>query len=58
MMDSMPYFLTNEQWYEIPDGDEIFFDDGRGYHIKDSAPKEAKESYEEFYSCQKNELLI
>lgn len=57
-MDSMPYFLTNEQWYETPDGDEIFFDDGRGYHIKDSAPQEAKESYEEFYSCQENELLI
>ena len=26
-----------------------FFEDGRGYHIKDDAPEEAKKSYEEFY---------
>lgn len=26
-----------------------FFEDGRGYHIKDDAPQEAKDSYDEFY---------
>lgn len=38
-----PYFMTNEDWY--------YFDAGEGiYKIKDSAPKEAKESYKEFYA--------
>ena len=29
--------------------DDDFFDDGRGYHIKDNAPQKAKDSYYEFY---------
>ena len=30
--------------------DDFFFDDGRGYHIKDDAPEEAKQSYIDFYA--------
>ena len=36
-----PYFLTNLYWYTTPEDEGIdyfFFDDGRGYHIKDDAP--------------------
>lgn len=46
------YFLSNRDWYTTPEDegiDDVFFDDGRGYHIKDDAPEEAKKSYEEFY---------
>lgn len=47
-----PYFLSNRDWYITPEDegiDDFFFEDGRGYHIKDDAPEEAKQSYEEFY---------
>ena len=41
-----PYFMTNEDWY--------YFDANEGiYKIQDSAPKKAKESYEEFYEILK-----
>lgn len=46
------YFLSNRDWYTTPEDegiDDFFFEDGRGYHIKDDAPEEAKKSYEEFY---------
>lgn len=52
-MQTMPYFLENEEWYTTPADEgleDAFFEDGRGYHIKDDAPDEAKKSYEEFYS--------
>ncbi len=48
----MPLFLTNRNWYTAPGDeglDDDFFDDGRGYHIKDNAPQKAKDSYYEFY---------
>ena len=47
-----PYFLSNRDWYTTPEDegiDDFFFEDGRGYHIKDDAPEEAKKSYEELY---------
>lgn len=50
-----PYFLTNRDWYTTPEDegiDDFFFDDGRGYHIKDDAPEEAKQSYAEFYDTK------
>ena len=50
--DKPPYFMTNREWYVTPEdegSDDIFFDDDRGYHIRDDAPEEAKRSYEEFY---------
>ena len=49
----MPFFMTNRDWYTTPrdEGiDETFYEDGRGYHIRDDAPQEAKDSYEEFYA--------
>ena len=45
-----PYFLSNRDWYTTPEDegiDDFFFDDDRGYHIKDDAPEEAKKSYED-----------
>ncbi len=47
------YFLKDRSWYTTPEDegiDDFFFPDGRGYHIKDDAPEEAKKNYEEFYS--------
>lgn len=38
----MPYFMTNEDWYYYDDEEEIF-------KLTDKAPKEAIESYIEFY---------
>ena len=52
-----PYFLSNRDWYTTPEDegiDDFFFDDDRGYHIKDDAPEEAKKSYEEF--CGKYDM--
>lgn len=50
----MPYFLTNEEWYE----EDITFSssDGRGYHLTDKAPQEAIESYNEFYKEEEVEI--
>ncbi len=51
-MKTEPLFLQNKDWYTTPEGEGIdftFFEDGRGYHIKDDAPQEAKDSYDEFY---------
>lgn len=47
-----PYFMQNRSWYKTPEDEgrpDMFFEDGRGYHICDNAPKEAKASYREFY---------
>lgn len=52
-MKSEPLFLKNKKWYITPEDiglDDMFFEDGRGYHIKDSAPQKVKDSYEEFYN--------
>ena len=55
-----PYFLSNRDWYTTPEDegiDDFFFDDGRGYHIKDDAPEEAKRSYEELYDMLDGNFL-
>lgn len=56
MLREMPYFMENEDWYETPpeSSDSPWFSDGRGYHIKDSAPEKAKKSYEEYYRKEKD----
>lgn len=49
-----PYFLENEEWYTV---DEDFSaEDGRGYHLTEKAPKEAVESYAEFYGDKTVEI--
>lgn len=53
MFAKRPLFLENRDWYAIPEDEglnDMFFPDGRGYHIRDDAPDEAKRSYEEYYS--------
>ncbi len=48
-----PLFLKNREWYVVPEDeglDEMFFPDGRGYHIRDDAPDEVKRSYDAFYN--------
>lgn len=53
MFAEMPLFLKNREWYTTPQDeglDDMFFPDGRGYHIRDDAPEEAKRSYEELYN--------
>lgn len=53
LKDETPLFLTNRNWYITPEDegiDWIFFDDGRGYHIKDDAPEEVKKSYYDWYA--------
>ena len=53
----MPQFLQNENWYTTPKEEGIdsdFFEDGRGYHIRDDAPQEAKDSYNKFFSAIEN----
>lgn len=41
-MQDMPYFMENEEWY--------YFDyEKKRYMLTDKAPKEAIESYEDFY---------
>ena len=55
------YFLKDRSWYTTPEDegiDDFFFPDGRGYHIKDDAPEEAKKNYEEFYAFQESGFLI
>lgn len=39
-----PYFLENEEWYEINDGE------GRGYILTDKAPQKAIDSYNQYYA--------
>lgn len=51
-MQLRPYFMQNEEWYVTPEKegiDDLFYDDGRGYHLTDKAPQEAIDSYNEFY---------
>ena len=53
MIREEPYFMSNRNWYTTPEdfgSDDVFFEDGRGYHICDDAPEEAKRSYAEFYA--------
>lgn len=49
-MQAEPLFLKNPDWYVTPEGDDLFFEDGRGYHLAPGAPKEAVDSYNEFYN--------
>ena len=42
MLQTMPYFMTNEEWYYHDDKENK-------YYLTDKAPKEAIESYNEFY---------
>jgi hypothetical protein len=43
-----PYFMSNKEWY--------YFDEEEFcYKLTDKAPKEAVESYEEFYRLLNNE---
>lgn len=41
-METRPYFMTNDEWFYF-DSDEWL------YKLTDKAPKEAIESYKEFY---------
>ena len=55
-----PFFLSNRDWYTTPEDegiDDFFFDDGRGYHINDDAPEEAKQSYEELYDLLESNII-
>ena len=46
-----PYFMSNPEWYEKADifDRDNWPEDDRGYHLTDKAPKEAVDSYNEFY---------
>lgn len=48
-IDEKPLFLTNEEWYITPE-DDMWFEDGRGYHLADNVPQEVVDSYNEFYA--------
>ena len=50
-MKTMPYFMTNEEWYVLDPND-----DDRGYKLTDKAPQEAIDSYNDFYSTTKPEF--
>ena len=43
-MRTMPFFLTNEEWYTLDLDDEE-----RGYRLTEKAPQEAIDSYNELY---------
>ena len=52
MLSDMSKFMKFREWYTTPleDGlEEAFYPDGRGYHLKEVAPKEARLAYEEMY---------
>ena len=47
-----PYFLSNRDWYTTPEDegiDDFFFEDGRGYHIKDG--KKQKRVMKNYMTC-------
>ncbi|WP_251178077.1 hypothetical protein [Adlercreutzia agrestimuris] len=49
----IPLFMENENWFTTPQKEgieDVFFEDGRGYHLTDEAPQEAIDSYNEFYA--------
>lgn len=56
----IPYFMENNDWYETPleSSESSWFPDGRGYHIKGSAPKKAKKSYEEYYRRDSVDIIL
>ena len=46
-------FMDYMEWYTTPQDEgleDYVFPDGRGYHLKDGAPEEAKKAYEELYA--------
>lgn len=47
MLLDMPYFMTNEEWY-------IKSEEKGMYLLTEKAPKEAQESYKEFYEALYN----
>lgn len=50
MKQDIPYFMNNPDWY--------YFDDKAFcYKLTDKAPKEAKDSYNEFYSDERSKTL-
>lgn len=52
----IPYFMTNEEWYERVDVfSETVPDDDRGYVLTDKAPQEAIDSYNAFYELLDDE---
>ncbi|WP_148362927.1 hypothetical protein [Olsenella massiliensis] len=58
-MDTMvPYFMTNPDWYTVIGLGKAFPDDGRGYHLTDSAPEDAVKSYEDYYSIVESDIQI
>lgn len=57
MLREMPYFMENEDWYETPSesSSSPWFSDGRGYHIKDSAPEKQRKVMRSFILVKKME---
>lgn len=56
---NIPYFLTNKEWYteeEVPLKDFLNREfEERIYQLTEKAPKEAIESYNEYYSTKVDE---
>ena len=54
-----PYFLKNEEWYVEHKGLPRFLGGNidRRYTLTDKAPKEAVESYNEYYKNDKGYIL-
>lgn len=45
-------FMDYMEWYTTPQDeglDAYVYPDGRGYHLKDGAPEEARKAYESLY---------
>ena len=52
MLSNISRFMEFREWYSTPHEDgleEPFYPDGRGYHLKERAPEEARLAYEEMY---------
>ena len=52
MLSNISRFMEFREWYSTPHEDgleEPFYPDGRGYHLKEGAPEEARLAYEELY---------
>ena len=48
-LSDVPYFFTNKEWYYYDEKEEI-------YKLTDKAPKEAIDSYNEFYEEDEEDL--
>lgn len=49
-MQDIPYFMTNKKWYK-------FDFDRRMFVLTDEAPKEAKESYDQYLKDRKDKRI-